>query len=137
MARTKALGELKRLILSLDEKPAVASSAAPTRPLPPPAASAHAPNRLRGVIASRGLAVGRAVPLKNAEVQVAEAGKGIAHESEEFERARAEVRTRLEQIAASAKGTAREVIAAHLEFLKCRSPHPATLGVQARDRERH
>ena len=50
-------------------------------------------------------------------MQVAEAGKGIAHESEEFERARAEVRARLEQIAASAQGTAREVIAAHLEFL--------------------
>ncbi len=112
----KALGELKRLVLSLDDKPAVASSAAPTRPLTP-AAPAHAPNRLRGVIASRGLAVGRAVPLKGAEVQVAEAGKGIAHESEEFERARAEVRARLEQIAASAHGTAREVIAAHLEFL--------------------
>lgn len=112
----KALGELKRLILSLDEKPAVASSAAPTRPLTPPAPTGS-PNRLRGVIASRGLAVGRAVPLKNAEVQVAEAGKGIAHETEEFERARAEVRKRLEQIAASAKGTAREVIAAHLEFL--------------------
>ncbi len=112
----KALGELKRLVLSLDDKPAVASSAAPIRPLTP-AAPAHAPNRLRGVIASRGLAVGRAVPLKGAEVQVAEAGKGIAHESEEFERARAEVRARLEQIAASAHGTAREVIAAHLEFL--------------------
>jgi multiphosphoryl transfer protein len=112
----KVLGELKRLMLSLDEKPAVASSAAPTRPLTSPAA-ALSPNRLRGVIASRGLAVGRAVPLKNAEVQVAEAGKGIGHESEEFERARAEVRKRLEQIAASAKGTAREVIAAHLEFL--------------------
>jgi multiphosphoryl transfer protein len=113
----KALGELKRLILSLDDKPAVASSAAPTRPLTPLASSAQAPNRLRGVIASRGLAVGRAVPLKNAEVQVTEAGQGIAHETQEFERARAEVRARLEQIAASAKGTAREVIAAHLEFL--------------------
>jgi multiphosphoryl transfer protein len=113
----KALGELKRLILSLDDKPTVASSAAPTRPLTPLASSAQAPNRLRGVIASRGLAVGRAVPLKNAEVQVTEAGQGIAHETQEFERARAEVRARLEQIAASAKGTAREVIAAHLEFL--------------------
>jgi phosphoenolpyruvate-protein phosphotransferase len=112
----KAVGELKRLIQSLDEKPAVASSAAPTRPLAP-SAPAQSPNRLRGVIASRGLAVGRAVPLKNAEVQVAEAGKGIAHESEEFERARAEVRKRLEQIAASATGAARDVIAAHLEFL--------------------
>jgi phosphocarrier protein FPr/phosphocarrier protein len=119
----KAVAELKKVVLSLDEK--TASATAPTPASPPSPASgggmgrgqAQAPGRLRGVIASRGLAVGRAVPLKGAEVQVAEAGKGIAHESAEFERARAEVRTRLEQIAASAHGTAREVIAAHLEFL--------------------
>jgi multiphosphoryl transfer protein len=118
----KAVGELKKLILSLDEK--AGSAPAPASP-PSPASGGGVgrgqgpsqPNRLRGVIASRGLAVGRAVPLKGAEVQVAEAGKGVAHETEEFERARAVVRARLEQIAASAQGTAREVIAAHLEFL--------------------
>ena len=111
----KAVSELKKLILSLDEKasaPKVASV-----PAAAPSQQQGHPNRLRGVIASRGLAVGRAVPLKGAEVQVAEAGKGVAHETEEFERARAAVRTRLEQIAASAQGAAREVITAHLEFL--------------------
>ncbi|HXS91165.1 MAG TPA: phosphoenolpyruvate--protein phosphotransferase [Steroidobacteraceae bacterium] len=111
----KAISELKKLILSLDEKasaPKVASV-----PAAAPSQQQGHPNRLRGVIASRGLAVGRAVPLKGAEVQVAEAGKGVAHETEEFERARAAVRTRLEQIAASAQGAAREVITAHLEFL--------------------
>jgi phosphocarrier protein FPr/phosphocarrier protein len=111
----QALGELKKLILSLDEKKS-APTAAPA-PVAPPSRQQSHPNRLRGVIASRGLAVGRAVPLKGAEVQVAEAGKGVAHETEEFERARAVVHARLEQIAASAHGTAREVIAAHLEFL--------------------
>jgi multiphosphoryl transfer protein len=111
----QAVRELKKLVLSLDEK---ASGAAPKTPaLPTPPASPVTPGRLRGVIASRGLAVGRAVPLQHAEVQVAEMGKGIAHESEEFEKARASVRSRLEQIAKSAQGTAREVIAAHLEFL--------------------
>ena len=121
----KAIGEIKKLILSLDEKADSASTTrAPTPASPPSPASGgevgrgQGPtNRLRGVIASRGLAVGRAVPLKGAEVQVAEPGKGVAHETEEFERARAEVRARLEQIAASAQGTAREVISAHLEFL--------------------
>ena len=111
----KAVSVLKKLILSLDEKasaPKVASV-----PAAAPSQQQGHPNRLRGVIASRGLAVGRAVPLKGAEVQVAEAGKGVAHETEEFERARAAVRTRLEQIAASAQGAAREVITAHLEFL--------------------
>jgi phosphocarrier protein FPr/phosphocarrier protein len=111
----KAVAELKKLVLSLDEK--TASAPAAKAPTPVSSTPAQTPGRLRGVIASRGLAVGRAVPLKGAEVQVAEAGKGIAHESAEFERARAEVRTRLEQIAGSAHGTAREVIAAHLEFL--------------------
>jgi phosphocarrier protein FPr/phosphocarrier protein len=114
----KAVGELKKLILSLDEKAGGASkvAVAPARLAPTPSPT-QAPNRLRGVIASRGLAVGRAVPLKGAEIQVIEAGKGVAHETEEFERARTEVRARLEQLAASSQGTAREVIAAHLEFL--------------------
>lgn len=112
----KTVADLKKLVLSLDEK--TASAPAARAPAPVSATPSQTQSgRLRGVIASRGLAVGRAVPLKGAEVQVAEAGKGIAHESAEFERARTEVRTRLEQIAASAHGTAREVIAAHLEFL--------------------
>jgi phosphoenolpyruvate-protein phosphotransferase len=74
-------------------------------------------NRLRGVIASRGLAVGRAVTLKAAEIAVVEAGRGIAHESSEFERAREEVRARLNQLAQHSQGAAREVITAHLEFI--------------------
>jgi multiphosphoryl transfer protein len=112
----RVIAELKKLVLSLDEK--TASAPAVKAPAPVSATSPQTQSgRLRGVIASRGLAVGRAVPLKGAEVQVTETGKGIAHESAEFERARAEVRARLEQIAASAHGTAREVIAAHLEFL--------------------
>ncbi len=74
-------------------------------------------NRLRGVIASRGLAVGRAVTLKAAEIAVVEAGKGIAHESAEFERARDEVRARLNQLAQHSQGAAKEVITAHLEFI--------------------
>ena len=113
----KSVGELKRLILPLDEKTAGASKVAPTAAAPPASSRVGAGNRLRGVIASRGLAVGRAVPLQGAEIQVIEAGKGVAHETEEFERARASVRARLEQLAASSPGTAREVIAAHLEFL--------------------
>jgi phosphoenolpyruvate-protein phosphotransferase len=119
----KAVAELKKLISSLDEKTSAAAKTAPApaSPLSPASGGGlgrgQPPNRLRGVIASRGLAVGRAVPLKGAEIQVIEAGKGVAHETEEFERARTEVRARLEQLAAASKGAAREVIAAHLEFL--------------------
>ncbi|MBL8268929.1 phosphoenolpyruvate--protein phosphotransferase [Steroidobacter sp.] len=74
-------------------------------------------NRLRGVIASRGLAVGRAVTLKVEEIAVVEAGRGIGHESAEFERARDVVRTRLNQLAEHSQGAAKEVITAHLEFI--------------------
>ncbi len=79
--------------------------------------SATPANRLRGVIASRGLAVGRAVTLKAAEIAVVEPGRGIGHESAEFERARGEVRSRLNQLAQHSQGAAKEVITAHLEFI--------------------
>ena len=92
-----------------------AGAAAPA--IPPLSGGAELPApSLRGVIASRGLAVGRAVTLKAAEIAVVEAGRGIAHESAEFERAREEVRARLNH-RASAQGAAKEVIAAHLEFI--------------------
>ena len=94
----------------------------PTAAKPSPAGQApeetsRSSNRLRGVIASRGLAVGRAVTLKAAEIAVVEAGRGIAHESAEFERAREEVRARLNQLVQHSKGPAKEVISAHLEFI--------------------
>lgn len=112
----KAAKDLKQLILGMAEAaPTAKEHKAPQASSPP--SRAQQGNRLRGVVASRGLAVGRAVTLRAAEVEVVEAGRGIAHESAEFERARAEVRSRLEQIAQHSQATAREVIAAHLEFL--------------------
>jgi multiphosphoryl transfer protein len=109
----KIVRDLKQLILGIIETPA---SPHKTREMQPQPVRQQG-NRLRGVIASRGLAVGRAVTLKAAEIYVVEAGRSIAHESAEFERARAEVRSRLEQLAQHAQATAREVITAHLEFL--------------------
>jgi phosphoenolpyruvate-protein phosphotransferase len=128
----RVLEQLKQTILGIREAPqANAHARAPSVP----GASRHAgdqtepakaaeetsrstsPNRLRGVIASRGLAVGRAVTLKAAEIAVVEAGRGIAHESAEFERARDEVRARLNQLVQHSKGPAKEVISAHLEFI--------------------
>jgi phosphocarrier protein FPr/phosphocarrier protein len=72
---------------------------------------------LRGVIASRGLAVGRTFQLTRPEVRVAETGAGVAHENAEFERARSIVRTHLKSTAGSGSDTAREIIGAHLELL--------------------
>lgn len=116
---TQALDQLRQLILSIHEAPLPAADKGKVATAPP-AAVPTAPNqsgRLRGVIASRGLAVGRAVTLKAAEIAVVEAGRGIAHESAEFERAREAVRVRLTQLAQHSQGAAKEVIAAHLEFI--------------------
>jgi multiphosphoryl transfer protein len=123
----RVLEQLKQAILNIREAPHLNAHAASSAPEPrseqeetPRATSEPATqslNRLRGVIASRGLAVGRAVTLKAAEIAVVEAGRGIAHESAEFERARDEVRTRLHQLVQHSKGPAKEVISAHLEFI--------------------
>ncbi|HUL47736.1 MAG TPA: phosphoenolpyruvate--protein phosphotransferase [Steroidobacteraceae bacterium] len=80
-------------------------------------------DELAGVIASRGLAVGRAFHLRRAEIAVAETGAGAAHEAQAFERARASVHARLERRAAgSGEGAgaraAGEIAAAHLELLE-------------------
>lgn len=115
----QTLDQLRQLILSIHEAPLPAADKGKAVTAPS-AAVPTAPNqagRLRGVIASRGLAVGRAVTLKAAEIAVVEAGRGIAHESAEFERAREVVRVRLNQLTQHSQGAAKEVIAAHLEFI--------------------
>lgn len=72
---------------------------------------------LPGVVASRGLAVGQAVRLAVAEIEVIQAGAGVAHETAQLDRARAQVRTRLQGARASASYTAREIVEAHLGLL--------------------
>lgn len=76
-----------------------------------------ADGRIRAVVASRGLAIGRAVVFREIEIAVDESGRGVAHESAELERARSEVRERLQRMSTEAHATAKDVIAAHLEFL--------------------
>lgn len=78
---------------------------------------------LPGVIASRGLAVGRAVQLTRPEIEVTAAGAGVEHESAALERARATVRARLERRAGAVAGdagarAAGEIAGAHLELLE-------------------
>jgi len=73
---------------------------------------------LPGVIASRGLAVGYAVPLAVHEMEIAQSGAGVPHEMAELARARGQVTSRLEAARASGSGTAREIIEAHLAMLE-------------------
>jgi multiphosphoryl transfer protein len=72
---------------------------------------------LRGVIASRGLAVGYTLHLTRPEITVLEDGVGAAHETAELDRARSLVRTRLQGVAGSGPEATREIIGAHLELL--------------------
>jgi phosphotransferase system HPr (HPr) family protein len=112
-----AVAEVRRLIRSLEESAsAKRQTQEHARPVTPVARKGDG-KHLRGVIASRGFAVGRAFFLRAAEIAVTEAGQGVAHESAELERGRAEVRVRLQELAKNAEQTAREVIGAHLEFV--------------------
>jgi phosphocarrier protein FPr/phosphocarrier protein len=111
---------------------ASAGEAVPARPLRAEraepagvAASSGAPltaASLRGVIASRGLAVGPALHLRRPEIAVVEAGAGVAAENAALERARSAVRARLTRSArapvAPGGEAAGEIAAAHLELLE-------------------
>jgi len=96
---------------------AAASGAAAAARTIPAAPSLPVSGTLRGVIASRGLAVGYTFQLTRPEISVLEDGAGIAHETAEFDRARTLVRTRLQAIAGSGPEATREIIGAHLELL--------------------
>ncbi len=102
---------------------APAAFAAPAMPPAPKPGSSSAgvaardPGLMRGVIASRGLAVGYTLQLSRPEISVLEEGGGVSHETAEFDRARSLVRARLEAVAGSGPEATREIIGAHLELL--------------------
>jgi phosphoenolpyruvate-protein phosphotransferase len=111
------------MIAGLEEAQRMESTHAPTMAQAPAMAQATLipePARdgeLRGVCAVSGFAVGRAARIERREIEVIEQGSGAAHEREELDRARSNVRLRLERVR-DAGGTARQqIIAAHLEFL--------------------
>jgi len=83
-----------------------------------PPAEIRAGTALAGVVASPGLAVGQAVRLAAREIEVQPRGAGLAHETSQLDHARMQVRSRLQAARASASGTAREIIEAHLELLE-------------------
>jgi multiphosphoryl transfer protein len=101
------------------EGPISTSAAAASSPAASSSPVSHAKeaNILRGVIASRGLAVGETLKLTRPEIAVAEAGAGVSHENAELDRARALVRSSLQVVASSGPQTTREIIGAHLGML--------------------
>jgi phosphocarrier protein FPr/phosphocarrier protein len=105
-------------------EPSRASRTAATQPTSVrPSAVTHAVVEVRagaalpGVIASPGVAVGHAVWLASQEIKVQQAGGGVSYEAAQLDRAKAQVRARLEAARAGASGTAREIVTAHLELL--------------------
>ena len=72
---------------------------------------------LKGVVASRGLGVGRAYQFARVTIEVAEIGAGVARESAEFDRARGTVRAELEHSVGSGSVAAREIAEAHLGLI--------------------
>jgi phosphocarrier protein FPr/phosphocarrier protein len=126
-----ALDALAAVFAAHESTPARGRSAShresTTQDAPPPAASfaasAGASGTLRGIVASPGLAVGPAVQLRRPEISVRETGSGVREENAALDRARAEVRTRLERralgtpAADGTRGAASEIAAAHLELL--------------------
>ena len=76
---------------------------------------------LRGVVASRGFAVGRAAVLRVREIALEEGGAGFEHEARALDRAQGLVRAALEQARIGAAGPTAEVIEAHLALLA--DPH--------------
>ncbi len=84
---------------------------------PQPAQRAARPGEITGVCAVPGFAVGRATRIERREMEVVEQGSGRLHEQAELERARTNVKLRLERVRNAGGTERREIIGAHLEFL--------------------
>jgi phosphoenolpyruvate-protein phosphotransferase len=82
-----------------------------------PALSTHA-GVLNGIKAVGGFEVGRATRIERRQIDVVEHGANSAEEVAELDRALANVRLRLQRVAATGGATRREIIEAHLEFLR-------------------
>jgi phosphoenolpyruvate-protein phosphotransferase len=72
---------------------------------------------MAGICASPGFAVGRATRIERREIEVTEQGRGALHERGELDRARSNVRLRLERVRNAGGAERQEIIGAHLEFL--------------------
>ena len=116
-----AVEALAALIASgLDEAPASRAFAPPVPRIA--AADAQAPesgdpDRIRGVRAAPGIALGLAVQYRAPEIAVPERGAGIAEETAAFARALGAVRARLEAQAATGDRQRRDILSAHIALL--------------------
>ena len=97
----------------LPPEPVTAAAPSPTPAPPPPVAD----GRLRGTSAAPGLAIGTAVRLRAAPIQVEERSQGPDAERRALTAALAGVRAKLTAQAAAGPREQREIVRAHLAFL--------------------
>jgi phosphoenolpyruvate-protein phosphotransferase len=106
-----------QMLAALEEAQRLDSAHAVSQPKPQVAAYAARPGEIAGVCAVPGFAVGRATRIERREIDVTEPGRGPVHEQGELERARTNVRLRLERVRNAGGAERQEIIGAHLEFL--------------------
>ncbi len=96
-----------------------AADAPAPRPIAAPVAPAASVSgtAIRGVCGAPGIAIGKAVQFRPAEVAVVEAGNGIAHETQALADAIAQARAHIEQLSLSGDRNRRDVLGAHLALL--------------------
>jgi len=115
-AAAAGVAEIARVVRELEATP---TPSAPARaPAPPPASPVPgAPGCVRGVIANRGFALGKAARFENEDIAVAEAGSGAVAEEAALGRAQGAVRARIQTRAGGAAPDLHGILRAHLELL--------------------
>jgi len=113
-----ALTALARALDNIVEAPTSPKHAVSAPSPDPDDAAPSSDNELKGVIASRGLAVGVAVQFARPEIEVTESGAAPEREKDALDRARSSVRDRLQRTVESSDGPTREISQAHLEMLE-------------------
>jgi phosphoenolpyruvate-protein phosphotransferase len=111
-----ALEEAKRMDAAHAPSPGPAPAQAKDRAQVETGAASR-PGEMTGFCAVAGFAVGRTVRIERREIEVAEQGQGSAHERAELDRARTNVKLRLERMRNAGGSERQEIIGAHLEFL--------------------
>ena len=112
-----ALAEAERTDSAHAAVSIAATPATPATPAAPAEQRSARAGELTGICAVPGFAVGRATRIERREIEVSEPGCGLLHEQAELERARANVRLRLERVRNAGGAERRQIIGAHLEFL--------------------
>ena len=96
----------------------LATVTAQAKPAAAPRSKASLPGRIEGVVASRGMSVGRATRMTQRDEAVAETGKGAPAEKRALRSALDAVEEHLVSLAEPAEGARRELLLAHAELLR-------------------